>query len=220
MLPTASTAPIGIDSESVPRLPDVRSGGPGMDFFLLTVSARDLAVDADGYLIAVPCKLLVRPGLNGVEEHRGKVSHDGAILRHQRDGRVIVPDDFACSAFGGQRATSEKDSRGISRPSCTYRIKHLPTEGGPQYYDCWQRYEWQPYPSGSEGEWSHETDADGYMAFLRDLAAWLDPQPHYLRALSDRLRMEGRVIDHTSIKIAGREPATGKPTTKRGPVAS
>jgi len=216
MLPTASTAPLGIDSESVPRLPDVRSGGPGMDFFLLTVSARDLAVDSEGYLLAVVCKLLVRPGLNGVEERRGKVSHDGAILKHQRDGRVVVPDDIPCSAFGAARAASEKDARGITRATCTYRSTHRPTEGAPQYHDCWQRYELDEY-----GGWYLETDADGYMAFLRSLAAWLDPQPHHLRALADRLRTEGRIIDPDSIKIAGREPApAAKPTTKRGSAAS
>jgi len=221
MLPTVASAPLGIDSENVPRLPDHLAGGPPMDFFLLTVSARDLTVDGDGYLVAIPCKLPVRPGLNGVEERRGKISHDGALLKHQREGRIVVPDDFPCAAFGTPRQSSEKDARGITRASCTYRVAHRPTQGGPQYHDCWQRYEWQPYPAGTDGEWSRETDAEGYMAFLRDLAAWLDPQPHNLRALSDRLRLEGRVIEIASIKIAGREPApAAKPTTKRGSAAS
>lgn len=214
MLPAAMTAPLGIDSNEVPRLPDNLSGGPSLDFFLLTVSARDLTVDAGGFLIAVPCRLPVRPGLNGVEERRGKVSHDGAILKHVRAGRVVVPDDFACTAFGRPRPTSEKDHRGITRPCCAYRVSHYPTTGAPQYYDCWQRYEQDLGDS-----WYVEADADGYMQFLRDLAAWLDPQPHHLRALSERLRLEGRVINPADIQIAGREPEKST-TTKRGAAKS
>ena len=212
MLPTATTAPLSIDSEDVPRLPDHLAGGPPMDFFLFTVSTRDLTVDGDGYLVAIPCKLPVRPGLNGVEERRGKVSHDGAILKHQRAGRVVVPDDFPCVAFGVARASYEKDVRGITRPSCAYRQKHAPTHGAAQYNDCWQRYEQDDF-----GGWYLEVDAEGYRKFLRDVAAWLDPQPHSLRALTERLRLEGRPIEIADIKIAGREPESKTTSTKRAP---
>lgn len=201
MLPSASAAPLGIDSASTPRLPDQTSGGGPLDFFLLTISVRDLAVDADGYLLAVPCKLLVRPGLHGVEERRGKVSHDHAILLHQREGRVVVPDDFPCRAFGEPRPAEVRDERGIMRPTCTYRVQHRPTEGGPQYHDAWQRYS-----DDGAGGWILDVDPEGYMAFLRDLAAWLDPQPHHLRLLIERLHHEGRSISVSDLRIFGREP--------------
>jgi len=219
MLPSASAsgAPLGIDSDKTPRLPDQTSGASGRDFFLLTVSARDLALDAEGWLVAPICILPVRPGLNGVTERRGKISHDGAILKHQRAGRVVVPDDFPCVAFGEPRPTAAKDERGITRPVCTYRHQHVPTDGGPQYHDCWQRWDLD-----DSGGWYVETDADGYQQFLRDLAAWLNPQPHHLRALAERLRLEGQSVEIADIKIAGNEPESTPETTtpKRRPAKS
>lgn len=206
MLPTAGHAPtaaLGPESDRLPRLPDHMSGGPPMDFFLFTFSAKDLTVDAEGYLVAIPCKLLERAGLNGVTSRRGIVHRDGAILKHQKAGRVVLPDDFPVVAFDKKIPTVVN-----GRPVCAYRTKHTPDIGKPQYHDCWQKYE-----QDLDGTWYLDVDADGYMKFLRDVAAWLNPQPHHLRALTERLHLEGRRMKADDIKIAGQEPK--KRTTRK-----
>lgn len=208
MLPTAGSSPtLGSTSDQIERLPDSTSGGSPKDFFLYTFSAKDLGVDEEGYLVAFPCVLFERPGLNGVTERRGKVSSEGAILKHVKASRVVLPDDFPCTVQGKPRPTMDRDARGVTRPVCTYRVTHYPTVGKPQYHDAWNRYVTDEY-----GDWYLDVDAEGYKQFLRDVAAWLNPQPHYLRRVSERLHLEGRSIKIADIKIAGQEPA--KPARK------
>lgn len=188
--PSASPAPLDAQSGDVPRLPQSEP----RDFFLFTVSRKDLAVDTDGFLVAVPCKLIARPGLQGTTFYArsARINHDGAILLHQRAGRSVVPDDFPVVSFG--RQVAPRDSAG--RPTCTYRAEHKPTAGGPQYHDVWNRWRLDV-----DGEWTCEVDADGYMQFLRQLAAWLAPEEHRIQAVVDQEHRSGRDVKRDTLKI-------------------
>jgi len=175
-----------IDTGSRPRLPG------DLPWFCWTFSRWDLAIDAEGYLVAVPCVLVGMPGVNGVGEdrHTGQLNIGNALSRHRAANRSRLDDSTPIEAF--------------DNAAPCYRVEHKPTKGKPQYHDAWQKWRVEA------GEWVKEVDADGYAHFLRWAAAEMEPTKAQIGRAVRRARNEGREAPDNPL-ILGSEP---KPTPK------
>lgn len=152
-------------ADYTPRIP---SDG---ELFFLSVSPWDLARLEDGTVVAVVCPHVVRPGVNRVYRiGEGAVQVELAKEDVTKRHRQMVPEDFPVTAWG-------KKAKGYLAPP------HAPTNGPPQYFDIWTKWE------QVNGRWIRDVDEEGYMDFLEKLAKWLKPNRHHIEEIDRTARM-------------------------------